>query len=1145
MLLEKQQPVVQRIAFSPIISHQEIKEFLKAIAFGGDEILIRMIAAKDFGVKEAEASDKYRHLVEEWEGKKKVKTYQGRLSLRDFSYQPCRSTSKGLIDWGRRVGDGIEYLQTISDIHGTFFLVNKGSNFKNADVLEPRAIMYEMDNCSIDEQWTALRQLENKLGTKVSRVVETGKSLHCYFQLVKSESIADWKKKQERLNDYMNADRTIKNPGRVMRLPGFPHRSYNKETGEITNKMVRVVENNDTVYSLKDFDWLPESDRERRDRERTERIDRERKGEIERAGAEGRACDFSAYDQERATIKEIRRAVDFLPVRIPGAGTYGLCRDALWGLCDAVGIEEAARLYEMHSPSGGDWDVRKIAGSFRPGDISSGTFWWMAKQGGYRAPIRQRVMEEVRTDLVKKAEKVKQLTRIQVADGETGVYEKALSYGKKFIIDMRLTGAGKTHQIAEINEPLLYCCPTPYNPATPYLFTLPKMPARHSGRYEHPNKLNAVGQPLTEAKDNGGIFKPGNCLNAEEANLASSAGVEMKICSECPVKMKCLTGESVIEGGEPGYLWQMAKAKTEQQLRLHPQSLPRIKETEDISFYDGKVLVFDDISITAPTTKKVGHRHVLKLNKVIQESNVNDKLKSFFNRLAELSSIAKRPENKWGLSASECQPEHRLHEIGDRSELEILQGIEDNQIQVNYPAMGDSLVEGNGIKSADVKAFEAARNEERRLAVIHAYRHEGIGAIVNPLIYHPTAIISFDAAGDLLISWHDDTIKNAIASSKTVWISDATGSIEDITVHFGIKEDQLLVIESAPRDNTNLEIVEATGFGSLTKYSTPAQVNDVVGVVAARATILGAGAVGLIANYESLGDDSMSSLSNLGVILGKPHSDSRGSNAFSGCREIFAGTSFVQNKGSLANEYALIYGELVHPSNITNPKWLAFCWRKQAAEVIQFCGRARHSRRRGEDIRLTLLGQLPETVLGIVAEALPGARIHHEFRVDYDGITFRELELKQLAVFDAVHHCRLSGEEQLSWQKLEKISGINKETIRSIFTFSGKMEPSERRKQLFDQIDSGECYLPSQKLQMVVPETFDKRNKHRIDKVATPAEIEAIVDARVAYIEQVKSNTELAEELLPVVDPEYWDDIFDEYQFLASQVIKSHTDPPN
>ncbi|MTV44647.1 hypothetical protein, partial [Streptococcus pneumoniae] len=83
----------------------------------------------------------------------------------------------------------------------------------------------------------------------------------------------------------------------------------------------------------------------------------------------------------------------------------------------------------------------------------------------------------------------------------------------------------------------------------------------------------------------------------------------------------------------------------------------------------------------------------------------------------------------------------------------------------------------------------------------------------------------------------------------------------------------------------------------MTKYSTPAQVNDGVGVVAARASILGAGAVGLIANYESLGDDSMSSLSNLGVILGKPHSDSRGSNAFSGCREIFAGTSFVQNKG--------------------------------------------------------------------------------------------------------------------------------------------------------------------------------------------------------------------------------------------------------
>jgi hypothetical protein len=1107
------------------IGRQEREEFLRAISFGRDEIFIRSIAPKKFDVSHAEANPRYSKLVfTRQNGSKALSTFQGVLSVKDFSYQPLRNTKDhGLIKAGRLAADGIRYLDTeLPDIYGSYLRVNDGADFTNETITEPVAVFYEVDDLSVEDQWLKLRNLEMILCRRVSLVVETGKSLHCYFQLVRGESVAQWKKVQDRLNDYLQADRTIKNPARLMRLPGVNHVSFNPETGEFARKMVKVVEKNDAIYKLSDFDWLPESDREKRDRLRTEHVERERQKLIESARLRGTTHSYSAYDEQQADIEAVREAVNYLPVRIPGAGTYGLCRDALWGLCDAVGIDEAIRLYELHSPSGGDWDVKKIAGEFKPGNITSGTFWWSAQQGGYRAPIRQRTKELVRRSIQTKAETAKALTRIQIADNELGVYRKALSHGKKYILDRRLTGAGKTHMIEEVVDSLLYCCPTPYNPATPYLFTVPKMPARHGGRYQHPEKLNAIGEPLTEATDNGGTFKPGNCINAEEANLASSAGVELRICGECPMKMKCLSGEAVIPDGEPGYLWQMARAKNEPQLRLHPQSLPRLKEPDDIEFYTGKTLFFDDISITAPTTKKVGHRHVLRLNRVIQESAVNGKLKAFFRRLADLSTVAKMPSNKWGLPAIECKPEHPLHELGDRLEMEMLQKIEIEQIEVSYPAMGDTLVNGNGIKSADAKAFEAARNEERRLAVINAYRNEGIGAIVNPLIYHPKAIISFNADGDLLMSWHDDVISNAIAASQTVWISDATGSIEDITKLYGISDSDLLVIESAPRDNANLELIEVTGFGSLTKYTDSAQIDDAIGLVASRASDLGTGKVGLIINYESAGEEALQALATLGVVTGKPHSDSRGSNAFSGCKEIYAGSSFVQNKGSLANEFSLIYGELVHPSDTKNPDWLEFCWRKQAAEVIQYCGRGRHTRRPGEDIKIALLGQLPDMVLGMVADALPGATYHHEFRVDFDGITFREHELKKLAIFDAVHRCRENGDDQLTWNKLEKMTSIAASTIRSIFTDGGKVEPSVKRQQLFDQIDSGLCYLPSQKLQMVAPESFDRRNKHQADKARTDAEIEVIVNAKVAYAQQVSENTELAAEVLPVVDPDYW-----------------------
>jgi hypothetical protein len=1102
------------------------KEHIRALAFGRPSILIRAIAPKKFDAEQAAGMPEYQHLVfTRKNGSKAFTTFQGRLYLDIFSYQPLRNhPDQGLIEYGPRIADGLGHMERVlPKIYGKYMVVNESTAYTNETVTAPTAIFYEIDDLSIDEQWGKLRGLEQQLSSKASLVVETGKSLHCYFQLVAGMTVAEWKVAQNRLNDYLNADRTIKNPARLMRLPGFNHVSYSPETEEFAFKMVRVLEKSKARYELKDFDWVPESDQEKKDRLRTEKIEQAKQAAIAKAKERGEAKpNFTSYDEKRVPIEEVIAAVAYLPIRIPGAGTYGLCRDALWGLCDAVGISEAARLYEQHSPSGGDWDVRKVAGQFRPGDITSGTFWWFAKQGGYYAPIRQQTKELVLRSIERKAKAVSELETIRMDDNAVAVYSVAKATGKKFILDKRLTGAGKSHMIEEISDPLLYCSPTPYNPATEYLFSLPKLPARHAGRYLHPDKVNANGEPFSEAIDNGGKFVPGNCINTEEANLASAAGVEIKVCAECPVRLKCIGGEPVIPGGEPGYLSQIAKAKAQPQSRLHTLSLPRIKEDSDVDFYAGKTIVFDDISVTEPTTKKVGHRQVLRLNKAIQESSVSGALKAFFKRMADLSLVARLPENKWGLPPSACKPTHTLQELGEAMEIQQLQAIELGQLEISYPAMGDSLVAGNGIKTADVRAFESARNDERREAIINAYKHGGIGAIVNPLIYHPTAVISFDGDGDLLMAWHDGVIGAAMAASEIVWISDATGSTEDIMQLYNIHAKDLLVIESTPRDNANVGIVEVTGLGSLTRYTAPEQVMDSICISLERAAQLGPGKVGLIISHDAAGPESLDALTNLGVVVGKPHSDSRGSNRFQECTEIYAATSFVQNKLSLAQEFSLIYKQIVDPSDRVNADWLEFCYRKQAAEVIQFCGRLRHTRRKGEYLRIVLLGSLPEIVLDIVAQTLAGAEFQHEFKVDFEGITLRVHEQRKLTVFDAVVACHEAGDAQITWAKLAEVTGLPTSTIRSIFTDGGKVEPSVRKQQLYDQIENGACYLPSQKLQLIAPVSFERRNRNIADVRRTEAQIEQIVDATVAYVAQVRENEELAFEILPAVDPDHW-----------------------
>ena len=81
-------------------------------------------------------------------------------------------------------------------------------------------------------------------------------------------------------------------------------------------------------------------------------------------------------------------ALEAIPQRVEGSGTYADYRDILWGLmaaCRDIGVDEqvAIDLMEAHSPSHScGWDVEQVARSGGE-QIGAGTLFFHAKQHGW------------------------------------------------------------------------------------------------------------------------------------------------------------------------------------------------------------------------------------------------------------------------------------------------------------------------------------------------------------------------------------------------------------------------------------------------------------------------------------------------------------------------------------------------------------------------------------------------------------------------------------------------------------------------------------------------------------------------------------------------------------------------------------------
>jgi Protein of unknown function (DUF3987) len=153
------------------------------------------------------------------------------------------STSKAI------KADGLDFKQ-MEKLQGEGFnvyvVVNPGGH-SDQDIKQGKAIFYEHDNLDKSSQIN----LWESLGLpKPSFQVDTGgKSVHSYWVLADHLDVGTWLRLQSDLLDHANADRTIRNASRVMRLAGS---LYINKSGEPVGS-ARIISNSGCTYTTEEL----------------------------------------------------------------------------------------------------------------------------------------------------------------------------------------------------------------------------------------------------------------------------------------------------------------------------------------------------------------------------------------------------------------------------------------------------------------------------------------------------------------------------------------------------------------------------------------------------------------------------------------------------------------------------------------------------------------------------------------------------------------------------------------------------------------------------------------------------------------------------------------------------------------------------
>lgn len=240
--------------------------------------------------------------------------------------------------------------------HDVFFVVNDGGDAAD-DITLCRAFFVEWDDKPIEWQLTAWQELG--LPEPTLQLLTGNKSVHNYWVLDKPCTVQNWRNIQQRLIEYSGSDPALKDPSRVMRVPGFLHRK--------TGSRAEVVHSSDSRVTLRGLDGL---------------LPQVAKKMITRR----------IKNLEPGTQSEIDTAFAVIPPRAgSGTNTYTKYRNIAWGLaraCEAAGLSADYAIGLIEDAGWADFDARHVIEYNGSHDVTAGSFWYWAYQHGFQRSLR-------------------------------------------------------------------------------------------------------------------------------------------------------------------------------------------------------------------------------------------------------------------------------------------------------------------------------------------------------------------------------------------------------------------------------------------------------------------------------------------------------------------------------------------------------------------------------------------------------------------------------------------------------------------------------------------------------------------------------------------------------------------------------------
>jgi Protein of unknown function (DUF3987) len=291
----------------------------------------------------------------------------GNTRMRGFfpSGHPLKATDHGK----KAVASSDTALQWQQEGRGVYIVINDGGD-TDATITGCRAIFCEWDDRPLDWQITAWQELN--LPEPSLMVATGGKSIHCYWIFNDPITVEQWRDLQVRLLEYADADRTLKNPSRVMRLPGAWHLAPDGTP----NGKTEIIHTSEHRYTPDQFDLILPS--------------------IETVQQQEQASRFTVPTAlQPRSLDEIRSALALIPPAVPNQKQYPFYRNLLWALiraCEEVGagVADAVALMQQHSPLFAE--AEQVAASPFT-SVGAGTFWFWAQKHGWQ-PSRHRPAAE-------------------------------------------------------------------------------------------------------------------------------------------------------------------------------------------------------------------------------------------------------------------------------------------------------------------------------------------------------------------------------------------------------------------------------------------------------------------------------------------------------------------------------------------------------------------------------------------------------------------------------------------------------------------------------------------------------------------------------------------------------------------------------